>query len=116
MVDAFAAVRPDAVVNAVGLVGRRAEGREEDVPDPVDVHGMTRLLGEVRNRALSARRLWPVTGYRPPGWPAMVDELATAMERRDSKAPPRLPPAPRPDAIGSPRAALTSPNGVHADA
>ncbi|CUU53870.1 dTDP-4-dehydrorhamnose reductase [Parafrankia irregularis] len=38
---------------------------------------------EVRNRALSARRLWSVTGYRPPAWAAMVDELATAIERRE---------------------------------
>ncbi|ABW14561.1 dTDP-4-dehydrorhamnose reductase [Parafrankia sp. EAN1pec] len=243
MVDAFAAVRPDAVVNAVSLVGRRAEGRaelsaievnalfphrlarlcqaagarlvhvstdcvfsgrlgdyhEEDVPDPVDVHGMTKLLGEVtepgtltlrtsvvgleavpaasglvegflaakgeipasrrvvhsalttaefarfvhlvlvghpdltgiwhlasepisrfdlltmladrlgrrdvkivpsdgeaRNRALSARRLWSETGYLPPGWPAMVDELATAIERRDIEGSSRRLPAPRP--------------------
>lgn len=235
MVDVFAAVRPDAVVNAVGLVGRRAEGHaelsaievnalfphrlarlcqaagvrlvhvstdcvfsgrlggyhEEDVPDPVDVYGMTKLLGEVNepgtvtlrtsivgleavpaasgliegflaakgevpgprlvihsaltsaefarfvhlvlvghpdlagiwhlgsepisrfdlftmladrlgrrdikivpsdgevcNRALSARRLWSETGYRPPGWPAMVDELATAIERRDTEGSP----------------------------
>lgn len=44
---------------------------------------------EVRNRALSARRLWSVTGYRPPVWAAMVDELATAIERREIEGRPR---------------------------
>ncbi|WP_018500172.1 dTDP-4-dehydrorhamnose reductase family protein [Parafrankia discariae] len=72
--------------------------------------------GEVRNRALSARRLRSVTGYRPPGWPVLVDELATAIERRDIEGFRRRRPAPRPGATAAPRAALTSPNGVHADA
>ncbi|MEX5713342.1 NAD-dependent epimerase/dehydratase family protein [Parafrankia sp. FMc6] len=85
MVDA---VRPDAVVNSVGLVGRRAEGREEGVPDPVDVHGMTKLLGEVRNRALSARRLRSVTGSGRPGGRRWSTSWRPRSNGVTSKAPP----------------------------
>ncbi|MCK9900864.1 SDR family oxidoreductase [Frankia sp. Cpl3] len=256
LVEAFAAARPDAVVNAVGLVeqrvdedgerlaievnalfphrlvrqcgaagarlvhvstdcvfsGRLGEYHEEDTPDPVDAHGMTKLLGEVcepgtltlrtsligletaavptgfvetflaaagpvigqrrvvssgvtttefarfvhlalvghpdlsgiwhlaaepitafdlltllaerlgrrdveivpsddevRNRALSARRLWSTTGYRPPAWSVMVDELATAIERREIEGIPRRRPAPS-------GAAVREPSTAHADA
>ncbi|OAA28754.1 dTDP-4-dehydrorhamnose reductase [Frankia sp. EI5c] len=268
LVEAFAVARPDAVVNAVGLVPRRIEedgapaaievnalfphrlarlcaaararlvhvssdrvfsGRlgeyhEADVPDPVDLHGMTKLLGElgepgtltlrtavigletsaaptglierflaasgsvpgqrrvvssgvtaaefarfvhlalvghpdltgiwhlaaepitsfdlltmlaarlgrrdleivphddeVCNRVLTARRLWSVTGYRPPAWPVMVDELAAAIERREIEGvTTRRDPARVSDLVAGQRAASplpsSTPNGVHTDA